>query len=152
MLEKQVDLPKDDLDRDDLLNLLVSTVIEPQFDPDVLTCLYHYPKTQAALACLKREDGNIVAERFEIYSGSLELANGYHEAQSSEELRGRFEKSNQERKKLGKESYPLDENFLKSNSQLPACSGVAVGFDRLLMLHLRVASIDDTHPIPWELA
>lgn len=137
------------LDRDDVLNLLCSSFIEPQFDPKKLTCLYNYPKTQAALAQLTFEAGNQVAERFEVYCGGLELANGYHENSSSDDLLGRFTAINNQRIDLGKDPYPIDSAFLEANKQLPDCCGVAVGFDRLMMLKLGTNEIDNTYPLPW---
>ena len=137
------------LERDDILNLLVSTLIEPKFDPKKLTCLYNYPRTQAALAQLNEEAGHPVAERFEIYTAGLELANGYHETQSSDDLLERFIAINKQRITLKKTPYPIDQAFLDANKNLPDCCGVAVGFDRLMMVHLKTNQIDETYPLPW---
>ena len=138
---------------DDLLNLLLALKVEPCFDPTCITVLYHYPSSQAALARQTDEDGHRVAERFEIYCGGLELANGYHELADATEQRARLIADNAERERLGKEAYPIDENFLASLGRgLPDCCGVAVGVDRLLMIQQAATSIADVMPISWEMA
>jgi len=111
-------------DRDTRLDLILCEKIEPHFED--LTVLYEYPASQAALA---RTDG-LVAERFEIYYKSVELANGYHELTDSQEQRRRFEIENLTRKI----PYPLDDSLLAALDQLPDCCGVSVGFDRLMLL------------------
>jgi lysyl-tRNA synthetase class 2 len=137
--------------RDDLLYLLVSAYIEPQFDPNVITIFYEYPASQAALARRKKDArGHFVAERFEAYVGQIELANGYHELADAKEQAVRFVESNNEREVLGKVKYPIDDKFLLALERgFPDCSGVAVGVDRLLMLKDNVASINDVMPISW---
>ena len=118
-------------DKDDLLMLFFSEVIEPTFDPNVLTVIKDYPASQAALAQI--EGG--YAKRFEVFCGGLELANGYKELTNVQEQRQRLIQSNEKRKKRGKKTLPLDENFLAALKKgLPECCGVAVGFDRLMML------------------
>lgn len=133
-LEKQQITPPPGCDRDDLLTLILSELIEPHLGPDHLQVITHYPKSQAALAQSVELDGFPVAERFEIYYRGIELCNGYHELADSLEQRERFNASNQRRKELGKEFYPIDERFLKALGTLPDCCGVAVGFDRLMLL------------------
>lgn len=135
---------------DDLLNLLLALKIEPHFDEAALTVLYHYPPSQAALARHTTSNGNLVAERFEIYSGGLELANGYHELADPIEQRKRFIQDNETRKALGKPPYPIDEAFLQAlGDNFPDCCGVAVGVDRLLMLREQAEAISDIMPISW---
>jgi len=124
-------------DRDALLNLILATRIESQLPHDKLFVLTHYPATQSALAKCVGE----TAERFEVYSGGLELCNGYHECTDPKELRGRLLESNRLRLKNGKEELPLDEEFLRN--PIPDCSGVAVGFDRLMMLRLEKKNISE---------
>jgi lysyl-tRNA synthetase class 2 len=76
-----------------------------------------------------------VAARFEVYAGGLELANGYDECQDANELRQRFEKDNQHRRVEGKPTMPVDEHLLAAmHAGLPACTGVALGLDRLMLL------------------
>lgn len=143
--------PCETASRDDLLYLLVSAYIEPNFDPSVITIFYEYPASQAALARRKKDaQGHAVAERFEVYVGQLELANGYHELADAKEQAVRFEESNNERASLGKEKYPIDDKFLIALEHgFPDCCGVAVGVDRLLMLRDNVSNIDDVMPISW---
>ena len=106
--------------------------------------LTHYPGTQAALAKKVLHDQFEVAERFEVYYQGLELANGYHELADAKEQRKRLEESNRLREAKGKEALPIDERFLEALEKgLPDCSGVAVGFDRLMMLRNKKNRIDD---------
>lgn len=145
--------PIDSSSVDDLLNLLLALKIETRFDPEAITVLYHYPASQAALARKTVEGGHTVAERFELYCGGLELGNGYHELADAKEQKERFFEDNELRSSLGKEKYPIDDNFLKALKQgLPDCCGVAVGVDRLLMLRHKAQSIGDVMPLPWEIA
>lgn len=143
----------EDADRDSLLNIALGTLVEPQLGRGVLTLLTHYPATQAALAKKIRIDGYDVAERFEIYANGLELANGYHELTNAQEQRERFHESNEARKALGKKAFPLDEHFLTAlHKGIPDCCGVAVGFDRLMILRHGLTAIDSVIPFVWEKA
>lgn len=126
-------------ERDDLLNLLLATHIEPNLQG--LVVLKHFPASQAALA--KKERG--IALRFEIYCKGIELCNGYQELIDAKEQRLRLEEANKCREK----KLPLDEAFLQALEKgLPECCGVAVGFDRLMMLRHELSSL----PLPflWE--
>jgi len=99
-----------------------------------------YPKEQAALAQIK----NGVAQRFEIYFNGIELGNGYHELRDPALQRERLDRANKERIALGKEPLPIDPNFIKALERgLPDCYGIAMGFDRLLMLHMGASSLDE---------
>jgi lysyl-tRNA synthetase class 2 len=139
--------------KDDLLFLLVAIVIEPSFDPDVITALTHFPSSQAALAKTSYRDDEAAAERFELYYKGIELANGYHELANAEEQRQRLIEANQERKALGKRELPIDEAFLKALEKgLPECCGVAVGFDRLMMLRHKTETIHHVIPFGWDQA
>jgi len=121
--------------KDGLLNLLLGIIIEPQLGVGGFTVLTHYPASQAALAKTTLIDGEQVAERFEVYYEGVELANGYHELADPIDQRQRLIDANEMRKKNGKETLPIDEEFLKALEKgLPDCCGVAVGFDRLMML------------------
>jgi lysyl-tRNA synthetase class 2 len=142
--------PVKESSKNDILNIILGTCVEPNFPKDRILALYHYPASQAALARHTKVNGNLVAERFELYYAGLELANGYHELAESSEQRNRFLADNQERVSLGKEAYPIDEKFLLSLSSLPDCCGVAVGVDRLLMIQEQAATIDQIIPIPWK--
>lgn len=138
--------------KDALLNVLLSHLIEPKLGQGHLFVLSHYPASQAALAKTVTQDGFQVAERFEIYYKGLELANGYHELADPIEQEKRLIESNIERVKLGKSALPIDTHFLKALKKgLPACSGVAVGFDRLMMLKQNAQSIQEVVSIPFSL-
>src|SRR5262249_8331552 len=110
----------------------------------------HYPSTQAALAKTLLRGEEKVAERFEVYYQGVELANGYHELADPVEQEQRLVEANAARKHLGKDTLPIDYNFLKALKKgLPDCCGVAVGFDRLMMLRHKAATISDVIPFDW---
>jgi lysyl-tRNA synthetase class 2 len=123
-------------DRDAWLDLLLSTVVATQFPGNRLAVLRHYPASQAALARICPRDA-AVADRFEIFLGSLELANGFIELRDASEQRSRFEADNAARRAADVETVPIDEALVAAlDAGLPDCAGVAVGFDRLLMTAL----------------
>lgn len=123
----------EDLSRDDWLDLLITHRIQPQFPRNHITVVHDFPASQAALARI-REAEHPVAERFELYLGPYELANGYHELTDASEQRQRFEHDNQRREGRGQRALPIDERFLAMLEHgMPACSGVALGIERLLM-------------------
>lgn len=105
--------------------------VEPMLGRGKATFVVDYPTQEAALARINERG---FAERFELFVEGMELANGYNELTDSSEQRRRLEEANQKRQNLGKNCYPMDEEFIASLDQIPQCSGVAVGFDRLLML------------------
>lgn len=118
----------------DYLDLIMSHVIEPQFDTGRLTFVTHYPAEQASLARISAEDPR-VAERFEVFAGGMELANGFHELADADEQKARMLAENRTRVEMGKPGIKPDQHFLAAlEAGLPDCSGVAVGFDRLVML------------------
>lgn len=136
--------------RDALLNLILGTIIEPNLGKEGLCALAYYPSSQAALAQICRNGEEEVCERFEVYYQGLELSNGYHELVDPIEQRKRFIEDNRERLKLGKKELPIDENFIKAlENGLPDCCGVAVGFDRLMMLRHKTSHIADIIPFTW---
>ena len=123
----------DSLSRDDWLDLLLTHRIQSSFPADRITVVFDYPPSQCALARI-RPDNPPVAERFELYVGSHELANGYHELTDAAEQRARFERDNARRHARGLHELPLDENLLAAiDAGLPKCAGVALGIERLLM-------------------
>ncbi|MEM7610534.1 MAG: EF-P lysine aminoacylase EpmA [Pseudomonadota bacterium] len=129
-------------DRDAMLDFLFDTHAARSFSPDSLTVITDYPASQAALAVIDTATNR--ALRFEIYLGSLELANGFVELRDAAEQRARFESDLERRETAGKQCPPLDEAFLSALSAgLPACAGVAVGFDRLVMLADGSRSLSD---------
>ncbi|MEZ5315523.1 MAG: amino acid--tRNA ligase-related protein [Chlamydiales bacterium] len=132
--------PESQKDRDRLL----AFEIEPHLDATVIT---DFPPEEAALS----EIQNGIALRFEVFYKGLELANGYYELRDQEEQRKRLEHNNQERLSLGKKIYPIDPLFLEALGRgLPQCCGVAVGFDRLMMLRHDIDTIDQILPFEWE--
>lgn len=136
--------------RDTCLYYLITHKIEPQLGKGELSVLTDFPPSEAALACVKEKNSELVAERYEIYHEGIELTNGYHELSDAAELRRRFEERNQLRLAEGKAPYPIDETFLSSLETLPDCCGVALGFDRALMLRHRLRSIKSVIPFAWD--
>lgn len=137
--------------KDALLNLILGSQIEATLGDGELTVLAYYPASQAALARKRMHGIESVAERFEVYYKGVELANGYHELIDPAEQRQRFIEDNKMRCEMNKEPLPIDENLLKALEKgLPDCSGVAVGFDRLMMLRHHVSHIADILTFGWE--
>ncbi|MFT4516248.1 MAG: lysyl-tRNA synthetase class 2 [Planctomycetota bacterium] len=130
---------------DDALDLLLVSHIEPTLGTPAPTFVHEYPASQAALAQVHTcAEGHAVAQRFELYIDGLELANGYHELADAEEQRRRFEQANRDREASGRSPLPIDEPLIASlQDGFPACAGVALGFDRLLMVATGAARIDD---------
>jgi lysyl-tRNA synthetase class 2 len=138
--------------RDDLLDFLVATQVGPALGRDRLTCLHHFPASQAALAQLDADDPR-TALRFELYAEGVELANGYVELGSSDEQRQRFSADQAERQRRGLAQPAMDTRLLAALEHgLPRCAGVAMGFDRVAMLALGATSIDAVQAFPWERA
>ncbi|MEN1957181.1 EF-P lysine aminoacylase EpmA [Luteimonas changyuni] len=132
------------LTRDDWLDLLMTHRIQPAFPPGQLLAMHDYPASQCALAKVVRRGDVDVAERFELYLGPLELANGYHELTDAAEQRARFERDRAVRAARGITQPPLDEALLDALAAgMPECSGVALGIDRLLMAMLGTGAITD---------
>ena len=119
---------------------------------DALTFVHRYPASQAALARLDAQDPRL-ALRFELYHRGMELANGYHELANAAEQRMRFNTDQQARKSRGLPTHSLDQYLLAAmDAGLPDCAGVALGFDRVLMLAMDAASIDEVLAFPVERA
>jgi len=131
------------LTRDDWLDLLMTHKIQPHFPADQLLLLTDYPASQCMLAQITPRDDIEIAERFELFLGPLELANGYHELRDSGEQRRRFEQDIATRRARGHILPPVDERFLTALPCLPDCAGVALGVDRLLMAMLGTDKIAD---------
>ena len=117
----------------DIFSRLMVEHVEPRLGVGRATILCEYPAAEAALARLKPGDPR-VAERFELYGAGIELANGFAELTDAPEQRRRFEAEMAEKHRLHGERYPIDEDFLAALAVMPAASGVALGFDRLVML------------------
>ncbi|TGL58941.1 EF-P lysine aminoacylase EpmA [Leptospira sarikeiensis] len=135
-------LPLDSMEYEDCFYLIFLNLLEPNFPPE-FQFVYDYPPEMAALS--KIENG--VAKRFELYFGNIELANAFYELLDPIEQRGRFQKEQELRKKLGKEVFPIHEEFLHALEKgVPACSGISIGLDRLLMVLLGKNSLSEVSP------
>ncbi len=121
-------------DKDMWLMWLMATVIEPQWRGKGLVFVYDYPSSQAILAALAETEYGTVAKRFEVYIDGIELANGFEELQDAAIQRARFVADNEKRRRLGLPEVVIDEYLLAALvAGLPACAGVALGIDRLLL-------------------
>jgi len=125
----------------DIFSKILVEHVEPRLGQGKLTILFEYPAPEAALARAKPADPR-VAERFEIYACGVELANGFGELTDAREQRRRFTEAMDEKQRRYGERYPLDEDFLAAVGQMPQASGVALGFDRLVMLASGASRID----------
>ncbi|MCA9247978.1 MAG: EF-P lysine aminoacylase GenX [Planctomycetales bacterium] len=140
------------MSRDDQLNLVLVERVEPHLGHEAPEIVFHYPASQAALARLSTVDRR-VAERFELYCQGIEVANGYCELLDPRELRERMQREATRRVESGLPTLPLPEKLLAAMQRgLPPCSGVALGFDRLVMLAAGVASIGEVLAFPAERA
>lgn len=111
--------------------------------------VYHFPANQASLAMLSPDDPEL-ALRFEYYVDGLELANGFQELADPQEQRRRFEDDNARRRERGEQAMPIDEHFLAAlDHGLPACSGVAAGIDRILMIRNGLSDIASVMAFPF---
>ena len=136
--------------RDDWLDLLLATRIAPNFGTETLTVVRHYPASQAALARLCPADSQ-VADRFEIFVGPVELANGYVELTDAREQRQRIEADNANRRLRHRRERPVDSALLAALEHgLPACAGVAMGLERLQMLRDKTDDIRDVITFAFE--
>jgi len=125
--------------------------VENSLGDHCITCVTHFPGSQAALAKTTTENGINYASRFELYHKGIELANGYHELTDPLEQKHRFVLANQKRVALGKKPLPIDEELLQALKLLQNQDffGVAVGFDRLMMLRHKTMEIRDILPLCW---
>ena len=125
----------------DIFSRVLTETIEPglgNFQPDMLC---EYPVHEAALARPSPQDPK-VAERFELYCCGVELANGFGELNDADAQRARFQKWMDDKERIYAERYPIDEEFLSALAQMPAASGCALGFDRLVMLATGAQNVD----------
>ena len=137
-------------EKDDWLDLLLATRVVPGFANDRLTVLKHYPASQAALARLCPADPQ-VADRFEVFLGPVELANGYVELADAAEQSARITADNEARIRRGRPVRPLDSNLIAAlESGLPECAGVAMGFERLQMVHDKTDDIRNVLTFAFE--
>ena len=147
-VDAHIDLEAANLSRTDKLQLLLSHCIEPLLPPACF--ITDYPAAQAALAQVEPDaQGDLVARRFELFVNGMELANGYYELTDAQEQRRRFDADNDKRSAQGKETLPIDEALLAALEHgLPACAGVALGVDRLLMVAIGAERIEQVLSIP----
>jgi lysyl-tRNA synthetase class 2 len=138
--------------REDWLNLLMTRIIEPKLDPRAPVFVFDFPVELEAMARI-RPGPPPVAERFEVYLRGMELANGYHELIDAREQRERFLSDLERRRNTGAVSVKWDERLIAAlESGMPACAGVALGLDRLLMVAAGTRSLDDILGFPVERA
>ncbi len=139
-------------DRDAWLDWLLVSRVAPTLGQTRPAIMFDYPASQAALAVIRPEDVP-VAERFELFVDGIELANGYHELTDAAPLRARFAAANRARTAAGKCALPTESRLLHAMEQgLPPCTGVALGFDRLVMVALEVTSLSEVLAFPMERA
>lgn len=125
----------------DIFSKILVEHVEPHLGEGRMTVLYEYPAPEAALARTKASDPR-VAERFEVYACGVELANGFGELTDADEQRRRFIEAMDGKARRYGERYPIDEEFLAAVAAMPPASGVALGFDRLVMLAAGATKID----------
>ena len=147
----QYNINPDGLTRDDWLDLLITHKLQPAFPRDRITVIHDYPASQSALARIRPGDPPL-AERFELYLGPYELANGYHELNDASEQRARFERDNARRRERGLREMPIDEQLLAVLERMPDCAGVAMGIERLLMCLAGTDRIADVLAFPFSKA
>lgn len=142
-----------DLDRDGLLDLLMSHCVEPTLRDAGVVFVTDFPPSQSALSRLMRVQGRSVAARFECYIDGVEVANGYWEQSDATALRERFASDNAVRRQRGLVERAPDERLLAAqDAGLPECAGVALGVDRLLALQLGVDEISEVISFDWSRA
>lgn len=134
----------------DIFSKVLAAAVEPRLGLGAPTLLTEYPRSEAALARAAPHDAR-VAERFELYACGVELANGFGELTDAAEQRARFEAEMDEKQRIYGTRYPVDEDFLGCLEHMPEASGVALGFDRLVMLATGAPRIDDVlwTPAPY---
>ena len=133
----------------DMVSRILVEKVEPHLGHGRATILDRYPVAEAALARPAPDDPR-VAERFELYACGVELANGFGELTGADEQRRRFEAEMAEKARIYGETYPIDEDFLAALAIMPEASGIALGFDRLVMLATAAPRIDSViwAPVP----
>ncbi len=147
---REIDTGNIDGDRDLWLDLLMSHLVEPRLAGRGLCFVFDYPASQAALAQVVPAGDVEIARRFELYVDGMELANGYLELLDAGAQQQRFTADNRKRRERGQPERPLDDFLLAAmEAGMPACSGVAMGFDRLLMLASGRRDIREVLAFDW---
>ncbi|PIE25007.1 MAG: elongation factor P lysine(34) lysyltransferase [Neptuniibacter caesariensis] len=148
---KHIEIQLDDQDPDTWLNLLMSHVIEPQLKRRGAVFVTEYPASQAALAQIREnENGILVATRFELFVEGIELANGYYELTDPVEQKRRLEADQAQRAAMGLPQRPLDFRLVDALAAgMPDCAGVALGFDRLLLMQTNKSSLAEVLPFDF---
>ncbi|MCP1375062.1 EF-P lysine aminoacylase EpmA [Dyella sp. Sa] len=136
------------LERDDWLDLLITHKLQPAFPRDRITVIHDYPASQCALARIRPGEPPL-AERFELYLGRYELANGYHELNDASEQAARFTRDNARRRERSLPEVPVDARLLAVLDAMPDCAGVALGVERLLMCLAGTDGIADVLAFPF---
>jgi len=155
-LANDIEVPQglgtDDDEINDWLDWLLTQSVLPTFNQKGFTFLYDYPASQCSLAKVAANEQDIlVAQRFELFYGENELANGFHELTDADEQLQRFKLENKARQKLGKKCGRIDEHFISAlDHGLPDCSGVAMGLDRLLMVLTKTKTIEQVLTFSWQ--
>jgi len=143
-----------ELDRQASLDLLLTHCIEPLFPTDRLTFVHDYPATQSALSNVEasKDDPNVLlAKRFEVYAGTLELGNGYQELTLASANEAILNSELAARESMNLPPVTLDQRFLSAmQAGLPECSGIAIGIDRVLMLQTGASSLKQVINFSWE--
>ncbi|MCP4503335.1 MAG: EF-P lysine aminoacylase GenX [Deltaproteobacteria bacterium] len=136
-------------DFEDAFFHVMGTKVEPVIGREKPCFVTRWPYPMAIFAKYCADD-KLFADRFELYLGGMELANAFDEVTCPEEQRKRFENAQAQRRALGKETLPVDEDFLKSLVDLPQTAGIALGWDRLLMALLDENDIQDVQVLRWK--
>jgi lysyl-tRNA synthetase class 2 len=152
IVKQKIEITTEITSRDTLLELLYSHAIEPQLQHALF--IFNYPASQAALARITSDEaGYPVALRFELVISGMEIANGYDELADAQEQSARFASDHSVRKQHAQSLYPADQRLLAALAHgLPACAGVALGVDRLLMLQTGTTDIRQVLTFPHERA
>ena len=153
-LSEQFKESMDNANKKDCQELLFSHCVEPNLASNQVYFIYNYPIEQAELAKINQEqDGENIAERFEVYINGVELANGYHELLDPILQQQRFLADQYMRRELGKPHLEIDPYLIAAlNNGLPSCSGVALGVDRLLMVITQTNLMEGVICFPWNIA
>lgn len=140
--ERHASIPLERALREDRFEEVLALEVEPRLGSPRPTLLHDYPLAFGSLARRSKADPAI-AERFEIYMGGMEIANGFSELTDAGEQRQRFEKENEIRAKRGRPPWPMPETFLDAIARMPESAGIALGMDRMVMLFSDAPAIDD---------